>query len=193
MAEPRRAALAFGAGAIASSSRWRSSAAPPTVYPIALAFARTRWAFGWREAHFLWWSGLRGALALALALALPPERALPRRDSRRRFRRRRVLGFGAGPHRRAGAARAAARREAASRRRHCRRDRARAAAASASALNHKMKRRGQGRVFKGALARPATAATCVTSSLWRPCRRAGARLRARPCRAAAAGSRRTSA
>ena len=37
--------------------------------------------------------------------------ALPRRDSRRRFRRRRVLGSGAGPHRRAGAARAAARRE----------------------------------------------------------------------------------
>jgi CPA1 family monovalent cation:H+ antiporter len=49
-----------------------------TVYPIALAFARTRWAFAWREAHFLWWSGLRGALALALALALPPE--APHRD-----------------------------------------------------------------------------------------------------------------
>jgi len=49
-----------------------------TVYPIALAFARTRWAFAWREAHFLWWSGLRGALALALALALPSE--TPYRD-----------------------------------------------------------------------------------------------------------------
>ena len=43
------------------------------------AFARTRWAFGWREAHFLWWSGLRGALALALALAIPPE--APYRDA----------------------------------------------------------------------------------------------------------------
>ncbi len=44
-----------------------------TVYPIALAFRRSRWALSWREAHFLWWSGLRGALALALALALPPD------------------------------------------------------------------------------------------------------------------------
>jgi CPA1 family monovalent cation:H+ antiporter len=50
-----------------------------TVYPIALAFVRSRWALSWREAHFLWWSGLRGALALALALALPPDS--PYRDN----------------------------------------------------------------------------------------------------------------
>ncbi len=48
------------------------------VYPICLAFTRTRWAIPLNEQHLLWWGGLRGALALALALALPAE--LPRRD-----------------------------------------------------------------------------------------------------------------
>ena len=43
--------------------------------------------------------------------------ALPRRNSRRRFRRRRVLGAGAGPHRRAVVARVATRTQQASRRR----------------------------------------------------------------------------
>jgi CPA1 family monovalent cation:H+ antiporter len=68
----------FGAGAIAAVVALALAGRAATVYPIALAFSRTRWAFGWSEAHFLWWSGLRGALALALALALPPE--APYRD-----------------------------------------------------------------------------------------------------------------
>ena len=42
-----------------------------TVYPLSLAFARTRLAVPWKYKHVLFWGGLRGALALALALALP--------------------------------------------------------------------------------------------------------------------------
>jgi len=47
------------------------------VYPVTLAFARGRLAVSWAYKHVLFWGGLRGALALALALALPgsvPER-----------------------------------------------------------------------------------------------------------------------
>jgi CPA1 family monovalent cation:H+ antiporter len=48
------------------------------VYPICLAFSRSRWAVPLKEQHLLWWGGLRGALALALALSLPAD--LPRRE-----------------------------------------------------------------------------------------------------------------
>jgi len=41
------------------------------VYPIGLAFSCSRWSIPFKEQHVLWWGGLRGALALALALALP--------------------------------------------------------------------------------------------------------------------------
>jgi CPA1 family monovalent cation:H+ antiporter len=78
MADAAQRGAGFGAGAIAVVIALALVGRAATVYPIALAFARTRWAFGWRETHFLWWSGLRGALALALALALPP--AAPYRD-----------------------------------------------------------------------------------------------------------------
>jgi len=44
-----------------------------TVYPLSLAFARSRWAISLGEQHVLWWGGLHGALALALALSLPPD------------------------------------------------------------------------------------------------------------------------
>lgn len=49
------------------------------VYPISLAFLRSRWIVTFPEQHVLWWGGLRGALGLALALSLPP--ALPMRDA----------------------------------------------------------------------------------------------------------------
>lgn len=48
------------------------------VYPLCLPFVRSRWAVPLRQQHVLWWGGLRGALALALALSLP--RALALRD-----------------------------------------------------------------------------------------------------------------
>jgi CPA1 family monovalent cation:H+ antiporter len=49
-----------------------------TVYPIGLAFRHSRWAMSGAEQHVLWWGGLRGALALALTLSLPPS--VPMRD-----------------------------------------------------------------------------------------------------------------
>lgn len=49
------------------------------VYPLSALFLRSRWKVTWREQHVLWWGGLRGALALALALSLPST--LPMRDA----------------------------------------------------------------------------------------------------------------
>jgi len=48
------------------------------IYPLCLPFAGSRWRIPLKEQHFLWWAGLRGALALALALSLPA--ATPYRD-----------------------------------------------------------------------------------------------------------------
>jgi CPA1 family monovalent cation:H+ antiporter len=47
-----------------------------SVYPLCLPFVGSRWAIPLRQQHVLWWGGLRGALALALALALPPSLAM---------------------------------------------------------------------------------------------------------------------
>lgn len=48
-----------------------------SIYPIAALFSRSRWKLPATYQHTLFWGGLRGALALALALAVPagvPER-----------------------------------------------------------------------------------------------------------------------
>jgi CPA1 family monovalent cation:H+ antiporter len=44
-----------------------------TVYPLCLSFRYSKWEVPTNEQHILWWGGLRGALALALALAIPPN------------------------------------------------------------------------------------------------------------------------
>ncbi|HXI23814.1 MAG TPA: sodium:proton antiporter [Pyrinomonadaceae bacterium] len=49
------------------------------VYPLSLLFARSRWRLRLARQHILFWGGLRGALALALALAMPAE--VPDRES----------------------------------------------------------------------------------------------------------------
>ncbi len=49
------------------------------IYPLCAVFARSRLKVDSRHQHILFWGGLRGALALALALALPEN--LPRRDA----------------------------------------------------------------------------------------------------------------
>ena len=49
-----------------------------SVYGLCLPFTGTRWHIPLREQHVLWWGGLRGALALALVLALPKTLAYHR-------------------------------------------------------------------------------------------------------------------
>ena len=49
------------------------------IYPISLLFARSTRRIKPQHQHILFWGGLRGALALALALGLPPE--MPGREA----------------------------------------------------------------------------------------------------------------
>jgi CPA1 family monovalent cation:H+ antiporter len=49
------------------------------IYPITALFARTRFSVDGQTRNILFWGGLRGALALALALAAP--RSLPEHDA----------------------------------------------------------------------------------------------------------------
>jgi len=76
---PRSAAALqrpMGAGV----GRYRSGHAGRAVaiYPLCALFARSRLRIDPRHQHVLFWGGLRGALALALALSLPEE--LPQRE-----------------------------------------------------------------------------------------------------------------
>jgi monovalent cation:H+ antiporter, CPA1 family len=48
------------------------------IYPLSALFAKSRLAIKPSHQHILFWGGLRGALALALVLGLPPE--LPERQ-----------------------------------------------------------------------------------------------------------------
>ena len=48
------------------------------VYPCCFLFSRSALKVSIRHQHILFWGGLRGALALALAIGLPPE--LPQRE-----------------------------------------------------------------------------------------------------------------
>jgi CPA1 family monovalent cation:H+ antiporter len=43
------------------------------IYPLSLLFARSKLGIKFPSQHILFWGGLRGALALALALGLPPD------------------------------------------------------------------------------------------------------------------------
>lgn len=43
------------------------------IYPLSLLFARSKLRIKSQHQHVLFWGGLRGALALALALGLPPD------------------------------------------------------------------------------------------------------------------------
>ena len=49
------------------------------IYPICAMFMRSRLEVKSQYQHMLFWGGLRGALALALALAVPPE--IPQHDA----------------------------------------------------------------------------------------------------------------
>ena len=50
-----------------------------SIYPLSLLFARSKLQIKSQHQHVLFWGGLRGALALALALGLPPE--MPGREA----------------------------------------------------------------------------------------------------------------
>jgi CPA1 family monovalent cation:H+ antiporter len=43
-----------------------------SIYPLSVLFHGSRWRLQPALQHTLFWGGLRGALALALALAIPP-------------------------------------------------------------------------------------------------------------------------
>ena len=68
----------FGWGALAIALLLVFVGRAATVYPLCLIFRGSRWRVSLLDQHVLWWGGLRGALALALALSLPDR--VPLRD-----------------------------------------------------------------------------------------------------------------
>ena len=52
-----------------------SPAARLSIYPLSALFRWSRWRLTSSFQHTLFWGGLRGALGLALALAVPPNGA----------------------------------------------------------------------------------------------------------------------
>jgi len=43
------------------------------IYPLSALFSKSKLKIELKHQHILFWGGLRGSLALALALGLPPE------------------------------------------------------------------------------------------------------------------------
>ena len=79
------------------------------VYPIGLAFSRSRWAIPLNEQHLLWWGGLRGALGARARAGAAARPAQARGHPHLRLRGRRLLGDRPGADGAAGAAMAGAR------------------------------------------------------------------------------------
>jgi CPA1 family monovalent cation:H+ antiporter len=69
---------AFGWSGLAIALALVFTGRAATVYPLCLFFRNSRWKVAILDQHVLWWGGLRGALALALALSLPDR--VPLRD-----------------------------------------------------------------------------------------------------------------
>jgi CPA1 family monovalent cation:H+ antiporter len=67
----------LGSGAAAAAILLVLAGRGLSIYPLAALFSRSGWRLSAAYQHTLFWGGLRGALALALALAIPatvPER-----------------------------------------------------------------------------------------------------------------------
>jgi CPA1 family monovalent cation:H+ antiporter len=61
----------LGTGAVAAAILLVLAGRAISIYPLSLLFARSHWKLPASFQHTLFWGGLRGALALALALAVP--------------------------------------------------------------------------------------------------------------------------
>jgi monovalent cation:H+ antiporter, CPA1 family len=78
MADANQPLHQLGSGAAAAAILLVLAGRALSVYPVAALFSRSRWKLKASFQHTLFWGGLRGALALALALAVPanvPDRS----------------------------------------------------------------------------------------------------------------------